>query len=281
MKAQFYTLTAQTNIHAGSGDTDYGVIDKLIQRDALDKLPCVYSQSIKGCIREHFDGLIPNDKFGYMDTIFGKSNKKGGKTNVKEGEGKSGEFVFLQANLLSLPIRCNNRAFYRVTSVAVLKELYDLLVGVNCKSSIVSTLEKVSKITLTSKQAYFSEGKSTLEDLDDLVHTPSVFETHKADLEKLLGKPFAIVSDETLRELSDNLSLPVIARNCLENGQSTNLWYEQILPRQTKFSFIVLKPDVLDATIDTFFETTLQASPIQIGANASIGYGLSHFEKQG
>jgi CRISPR-associated protein Cmr4 len=281
MKAQFYTLTAQTNIHAGSGDTDYGVIDKLIQRDALDKLPCVYSQSIKGSIREHFDGLIPNDKFGYMDTIFGKSNKKGGKTNVKEGEGKSGEFVFLQANLLSMPIRCNNRAFYRVTSIAVLKELYDLLKAVNCTAVIVSTLEKVSKITLTEKQAYFSEGKSTLEDVDDLVHTPSVFDTHKADLEKLLGKPFAIVSDERLRELSDNLSLPVIARNCLENGQSTNLWYEQILPRQTKFSFIVLKPDVVDAAINTFFETTLQASPIQIGANASIGYGLSHFEKQG
>ena len=84
MTPNFYIITAKTNIHPGSGDTDYGIIDKRVQRDALDKLPCIYSQSIKGSLREYFDGVVLPEKHGYMDTIFGKTNKNGGKTAITE-----------------------------------------------------------------------------------------------------------------------------------------------------------------------------------------------------
>lgn len=66
-------------------------------------------------------------------------------------------------------------------------------------------------------------------------------------------------------------SLPVIARNCLENGISKNLWYEEIVPRQTEFYFMVLSED--KKLLLTFSEEIKESEYIQIGANASIGCG--------
>lgn len=67
-------------------------------------------------------------------------------------------------------------------------------------------------------------------------------------------------------------SLPIIARNCLENGESVNLWYEQVLPSKS----------LLGVVIQTENETDLDAlngKVVQIGANATIGYGYCKFTK--
>jgi CRISPR-associated protein Cmr4 len=286
MKANLYFVTAITNLHAGSGDTDFSVIDKLVQRDALTGLPCVYSQSMKGSIREYFEGTGVDGKF--MDAVFGKTNKTGGKTAVTS-ESKSGEFVFLQANLLSLPVRSDTMPFYRVTTHRILQDLYDLLISVDKKNPSLTTLKEIltaiKSMKLNNNSSYFSDTKEphfktpSLEDKDTLTSVDWEFNNkeQKKLLGDLLGRPYAIVSDKNMCELSDNLTLPVIARNCLENGQSTNLWYEQILPRQTRFTFLVLTPP--SETVSKFDET-LNDNLIQIGANASVGYGLCEFKKQ-
>lgn len=72
-------------------------------------------------------------------------------------------------------------------------------------------------------------------------------------------------------------SLPVIARNCLENGISKNLWYEEIVPRQTEFYFMVLSED--EGILETFLKEIEEAEYIQIGANASIGCGYCKITK--
>jgi CRISPR-associated protein Cmr4 len=222
MKANLYVVTAQTNLHAGSGDTDYSVIDKLVQRDALTGLPCVYSQSMKGSIREYFEHIFDNGDGAktFMDTIFGKTNKEGGKTMLGKDKSKSGEYVFLQANLLSLPVRSDNRPFYRVTSLSILKDLHDLLLSVGSNLTIPASLEEVFKNTtignLKMDEAYYSDGQAALEDKDTLAHNDcGINEDIKQFLGNLLGLPFAIVSETNMTELSDNLTLPVIARNCL------------------------------------------------------------------
>jgi CRISPR-associated protein Cmr4 len=43
-----YLIHCKTNLHAGSGDTNYGIIDKMVQRDPVTELPCIYSSSLKG-----------------------------------------------------------------------------------------------------------------------------------------------------------------------------------------------------------------------------------------
>ena len=74
------------------------------------------------------------------------------------------------------------------------------------------------------------------------------------------------------KELCDDEHLPVIARNKLDNGTSENLWYEQVIPAETVFCAMTTDPD------DQLAEW-LDGKYIQIGANATIGYGLCLFTK--
>lgn len=76
----------------------------------------------------------------------------------------------------------------------------------------------------------------------------------------------------SFEELCNDDNLPIIARNCLENGESTNLWYEQVLPSQSVLATIIQtnKADDLDI---------LNEAVVQIGANATIGYGYCRFIK--
>lgn len=87
-----------------------------------------------------------------------------------------------------------------------------------------------------------------------------------------LGTPIDKAAFDTLVQ-----ELPVLSRNHLENGVSKNLWYEEVVPRETLFGVAILAP-----TDDGHFEAfnaTLTEQIIQIGANATIGYGLCKFQK--
>ncbi len=71
--------------------------------------------------------------------------------------------------------------------------------------------------------------------------------------------------------LCNDDNLPIIARNVLENGESKNLWYEQVLPAETVlYTIIQEEGDVLAKALD--------GQIVQIGANATIGYGYCKFE---
>lgn len=289
MTASLFTITAQTNLHAGSGDANYGIIDKLVQRDILTSLPTIYASSLKGAILQHFfkqdKNVVTND---YIDVVFGgqtsESKRRGG---TKRDQSKTGEFVFMQANLLSIPVRSNLRPYFRVSSNRVLSELRQHLIDVQilkAEDVLAVTLEKVAaEIKARNKAIVFEDAlagaKIHLEDLKDVECVKS--QADAAGLAKLIdilgGDGVLILQDNDLRQLTDNHHLPVIARNHLENGQSTNLWYEQVLPRQTRFAFTLLRPD--NALTDTLyiakdFDNRLSNKGyVQIGANASVGYG--------
>ncbi|MFK7969320.1 MAG: hypothetical protein AB8F95_03085, partial [Bacteroidia bacterium] len=105
----------------------------------------------------------------------------------------------------------------------------------------------------------------------------------------LLGERIALVNHNNLKRLVKRL--PVIARNYLENGISQNLWYEEVVPRETRFYFFMRKPkETPDKFIDKeslessdFFNCILPfdsfvksyaSNHVQVGGNASVGYGL-------
>ena len=84
-------------------------------------------------------------------------------------------------------------------------------------------------------------------------------------IQKAGGTPTA-----KFKKLCDDEHLPIIARNCLENGESVNLWYEQVVPLRSVFATIISGDlDMIDGKI------------IQVGGNATIGYGYCKFEKLG
>lgn len=76
------------------------------------------------------------------------------------------------------------------------------------------------------------------------------------------------------KELTDNEHLPVIARNKLDHGASENLWYEQVVPAETVFCVMI--QDIDDKLVDFIEEN---GGLVQIGANATIGYGVCKFVK--
>ena len=73
------------------------------------------------------------------------------------------------------------------------------------------------------------------------------------------------------------MSYPFLSRNHLEDGVSQNLWYEEVVPREALFGFVILAPEG-DSLLEKFNQL-VKENIIQIGANATIGYGLCHFQK--
>ncbi len=275
MQTNLYTITAITNMHVGSGDVNFGVIDNLIQRDVVTNLPTINSSSLKGALREHFENYKAESKL--VKYIFGAS--------AKDSDSSSGKYKFFGANLASIPIRSNKKPYFRVTSPSILNEFKYMLetFGIESKES-----EELKKLIEQIEQ---NKDKNIIfEDIDGVIlEDYKVEEILKSDLiteniQKLFGENLAILKDSDFNEFCE--SLPVVARNHLENGKSQNLWYEEIVPRETKFYFFISIPTHLDnqdmkelTTFDESFNNIIQENIIQIGANASIGYGYSKIEK--
>ena len=79
------------------------------------------------------------------------------------------------------------------------------------------------------------------------------------------------VSEEEFISLCSDDNLPIIARNVLENGESKNLWYEQVIPAETVFYTLI------DNKEDKSLAAKLENAIVQIGAGATIGYGYCKF----
>ena len=86
------------------------------------------------------------------------------------------------------------------------------------------------------------------------------------------GREVKTENDKFAALCSDD-NLPIIARNVLENGESKNLWYEQVLPAET-----VLYTIIQEKGEDLKNALTQEGKLVQIGANATIGYGYCKFE---
>ena len=88
-----------------------------------------------------------------------------------------------------------------------------------------------------------------------------------------LAKTVEPVSAKDMEKICSDDNLPIIARNVLENGESKNLWYEQVLPAETVLYTIIQEKndDLLNAIVG-------DGKLVQIGANATIGYGYCKFE---
>lgn len=76
----------------------------------------------------------------------------------------------------------------------------------------------------------------------------------------------------------NNLNLPIIARNVLDNGESKNLWYEQVVPAETIFYAITQEPEPDRTKDEKCLSEYINDKIIQIGANATIGYGYCLFK---
>lgn len=238
MKPHLYTITCLTNLHVGSGDTNYNIVDKEVQRDPVTNLPTIHASSLKGALRDHFTARGDEN---YVKTVFGDENTPG-------------QVKFFSAQLLARPLRVSagNGFFVRTTSPGMVSQLKDLLVNLGFEADKLPG----DFPALKNHTAYGADSGIRLEGMARESLQPD------EKLKRLIGDGYAVVSDATMRQFD----LPVVARNCLENGRSVNLWFEELVPHQSVFSFAALMPE----EISLFPKKQV----VQIGGNASIGCGF-------
>lgn len=238
-----WLITAKTNLHVGNENTtSYGIIDNMIQRNVVTGLPCIYSSSLKGAIKEFITDECRNKKTEITEEdiirIFGsikpeQKNKTANTKNPKEeNKYQKGEAIFFDANLLMLPKQDDEELFKLVTSEKVSNQMTEMM------KMLGMSEENIKKIDEEIKKKKKSEEES----------------------------------NNDLLELCNDENLPIIARNRLDNGESKNLWYEQVLPAETVLITFI-------ASEDNKLEKALNGKIVQIGANATIGYGYCKFEK--
>ncbi len=274
MAQTFFTIDCKTNLHVGSGKANYGVIDQLIQRDATFQHPTIHASSLKGGIKEY----CHHQKFPSMKHVFGSD--KNDKVNTQIGGCK-----FFDAMLLCIPVRCDKRAYIHITCPDIINYLYESLPESNSLKTGLFDLKSIfGKEDSTNAYCFSSDmDGATIEDFD----IKAGFDEVKS---KMLSKPvkdlfkhdIVIVQNKIFDRLTNDLHLPVIARNYLENGESKNLWYEQIVPRLSRFWSMVIYPETLlndEAASEILFSDYLFKATVQIGANGSIGYGYCSFSK--
>ncbi|MBK7787005.1 MAG: hypothetical protein IPJ54_00170 [Saprospiraceae bacterium] len=106
MATTFFTIDNKTNLHAGSGKSNYGVIDQLVQRDPTFQFPTIHGSSLKGGIKEFFH----HQNFPDMAQVFGSKKDDNGKS--LHDDSQVGEYKFFDAMLLTLPVRCDKGHLY-------------------------------------------------------------------------------------------------------------------------------------------------------------------------
>ncbi len=305
--AYCYIITAKSNLHVGTSSEELTPIDNIIQRDPLTKLPNINESSLKGAIKEYIYykeqskahpndenagakllktifGSVPDAMIEELDTLLKKKNNNSHEEGSEEEKLRSlkssqkGQVLFDDARVLCLPIRSNNGYFYRATSDVVLRDFIDKLELYKLNSEDIRVL------------------KEYLESLDDNFNEPLIFDDAAVELEyvgtaskldnsdlkeilrALIGERVAILPHKEFEKHASRL--PIIDRNKLDNGESKNLWFEEVVPRESKFYFVLNVPSekiTIDKQIETLYDKfhkhLLSGTFIQIGASATIGYG--------
>jgi len=288
---ELFCIKTVSNLHVGSGSENYGVIDNLIQRDAATGFPCIHASSLKGAFREffvkdiNFVDIKSRDEF--INHIFGSEKGSSEVADLEESDEETseekekpkvkhktqpGKYRFLQADISSLPVRAMTVPYVNITCQAAIENIQNLL-G-DKKIDLLITLH--AKANANAEVQFCKSGNIEIEtDNKSLSYDPTDF----SDIKPIIGSHPGIVQDETFVEAVSDFGLPVIARNQLNDGKSGNLWYEQVLPRETRLLFFVLVPK--DDPHFEGFKKNLNNNFVQIGANASVGYGvckISHIE---
>ena len=258
MKVHIYRYTCLTNLHVGSGDVNYNIVDNEVERDPVTDLPMIHASGVKGALREHFAKTLSSEK---IDEIFGARPKN--KEDIK-----AGTYKFLDAKFLSRPMRVGNSAKMASISVVSIDALNDYLALLSAFGCNGYGIERI-----TVEEEMFGDAKFLTNCQGDILvegettgKLPGEVTAQLLKLRNVVGDVFAVAKN------FDRYPLPVMARNRLENGQSKSLWYEEVVPEKSVFYQLILTPTEK-------MELPLEAEPIQFGGNGSIGCGFIRIEK--
>ena len=247
---KFYKIECLTNLHAGSGDINYNIIDNEVEKDPVTGYPMIHSSGIKGALRDHFKGILSESK---LAEVFGKPG------NDENTLVSGGKYKFLDACILARPLRAESAEFASlpVFSLAMVNQFIRLCTAFGKPVNGGNPIEAIefgdNKFLVNCNGIKSIEGERTAK--------LSAEDAEKFKfLEDIIGKNFAVAKN------INEFDLPVLARNCLVEGHE-NLWFEEVVPHSSIFFFAIFAPDDEQ-------EFALEFNDIvQFGAHSSIGRG--------
>ena len=276
MPERKYFIHTVTPLHVGTG-RGLGYIDLPIAREKVTNWPYVPGSSIKGVMRDKYEGDI--DEQDAFNAAFGTSEGGDGTET-----GNAGSLVFTDANILFLPVRSFYGTFAWVTSPFCLERAKR-----NTKANfhVPNPERNTALITSTS---VLSHGKIYLEELDiEAYELEAIDELAKSlakilfhddkDWQEIFIKRLAIVDDDIFTFLCDS-GTEVNARIRIDDETRTvkpgALWYEETLPAETILTGSVWCDKVYLDGVNSDFLLNKYCDGIinlQIGGKASTGKG--------
>ncbi len=264
MEQAVYSIRTITNLHMGDIGSSVSIIDKTVQKDAITGYPIIYATSFKGALREDLKSKLDEKN---INTIFGSTTAE-----------SKGKYRFNDAHLLFYPVRSDSRPYYLAVSPLMLEQAKQILELADKDTTIINNFKK----NLTEDVLYTNNIKGNNVLIDnfsiDINRETNKLETAKQLLElfNVSNEPGLVyLSDEKMSEVLEQL--PIVARNQLNNGISANLWYEEFVPRKSVFITLISK----EIKVEEFDTKLRREYTFQMGANATVGYGLSVIKEVG
>lgn len=272
---RLYIIRCLTNMHVGSGEVSYTLVDKQVQRDIITGFPTINSSSLKGSLKSFLKSEIDVEEIEKnIKYIFG------------DEEIGIGLYKIFPGMLLTIPVRSNVRPFFRATCPQIIRDFTNFIENFQCELSITgnfsdikSDLEKIKDLADKNNNSIYilKEFNSDVENTDEIriegFNTKLDQSLNLENKEKIIewfGENLIIINDNVFYEIIREL--PIIARNKLNDGESENLWYEEVVPRETRFYFGTISSKESPKKYEDIFNKITEGH-VQIGGNATIGYG--------
>ena len=260
MKSIIYILEPITNLHVGNGDINYNIIDNEVEKDPLTNYPMINPSGIKGAFRQF---IQDNSKINKQDEIdiFGSEPIEQNKDEKK----KPGKLKFYSGECLGVTMRneVGKMPYSLVTTKKMLERFIEMCEVMKIKYNL--DVDKLDE----NKSYKAANGNITVEEI-------KIDDNLKDDEIKKLFKQIALDTANNLVIMSHDkikdISLPVVARNVLDNGISENIWYEEYVPHHSLF-FVCVSCE--EDEVLKIFNEAVNNKIVQFGGNASIGYGLT------
>jgi len=266
-------------MHVGSG-SDLGLVDMPIQRESHTGFPKIEASSLKGAIRENFEGKATEEK-DWLDIQLAFGYDKDGLQKVKDKDGKeisfedkhfkdskdrdySGALAFSDARLLLFPVKSFKGIFAYVTCPQVLTRFKNDLKICGDSDEKVSELNKAIKLANIENSVADKEYLCTQQGNDQLQvileeyafdvsqkeNTVSIASELSQYLEIHLMEKLIILPDTVFSDFV-KLFTEVITRNKINNTTGTvakgALFTEEYLPAESVLYSLVFSNSIFTA----------------------------------
>lgn len=253
MNSILLKITCITNMHVGSDNVTYSLVDNEVEKDAVTNYPIINASGVKGAFRQALKDELGDKE----DDIFGRAS-----TN-NDSAIEKGKLKFLPAHMLARPMRTTKgkKPFYLVTTEGIMEQFEEYLSCFGFEISGYTQKQEDSCVEVEGIHVELIKKKFKNESAISI------------SLSKFCEELY-IMEDKTFR----NIDLPVLARNCLQGDG--NLWYEEVVPHHSVFYSLVLSDGTSDGelNLEKFREKLEGKNIIHFGGNETIGYGFTKVE---